>query len=560
MTRPLSRPAARVARALAVAIAVAVALAGCVAIPSSGGVNQGPLVQPGGGGSFVDLPQGPPKNASKEEIFADFLQAETSSAGGYGIARQFLTAKAAQSWDPTKSVLIREKPASPQDLGDNTFEYTVSTNSSVNALGVYSQQSTNSDESLTFTFSKVKGQWRINGLPDGIILSRDGFDNSFGEYPIYFYDPDFHYLVPDVRWFPIGTTVPNRIVAALIAGPSDWLQQGVVTTAFPAGVTAGSPVVIHNNSAVVDFSADAASAKPLERARMYQQLQTSLQSEDLSTISMTAHGAPMPVTDLSAANQQVVASVNSSPLVLKGKQFGFFPRLDSFGALSTQIVSLAPSAIVLDRAQSTAAVLAKGRVYRVTGSGQPKLIDSRPDLIGPSIDPSGYVWSVPSTDASAIVATGSDGISHAVASTIPSRSTVVSFDVSHDGTRVLMYLVTSAGPELIVAGIIRHDGLPVSLGELLQLPVSSQQPIDATWVDASTVAALTSADGGDTVTTYVIGGSTGESSTTEGAVHLAGAQDIDSLRLITGSGEVQQLRASGWQDIGVVASVLATQQ
>jgi hypothetical protein len=550
----------RRARGVVVALAAVLLLAGCVAIPSSGGVNQGPLVQSGGNGSsIVDLPLGPQKNASKTEIFADFLQAATSSLNNYGIAREFLTDKADQGWDPTESVLIREKPASPQDSGDNSVSYTVSTKASVNALGVYSEQATDSNETLNYSFSKVKGQWRISSLPDGIVLSRDSFENSFGDYPIYFFDPEYRYLVPDVRWFPTGSTVPNRIVLALIAGPAAWLQGGVVSTAFPAGVKAGSPVVVHNNTAVVDLSADVASAKALVRARIANQLGTSLDGQaGITQISITAHGAPVTVSNRGLSTQRAVAALSLPPLLQKGKQFGFWPRLEPL-QISTRIVDLAGTAVALDRAQTTAAVLTKAGVWRVTTTAA-KLVDARSGLIAPSIDPSGYVWSVPSADPSAIVAVGSDGIQHAVSSTIPSQSTIVSMDVSHDGTRLLIYLSTGTGPRLIVAGIVRRAGVPTSLGQLLDLPVSSAHPIDATWVDQSTVAALASADGEDSVTSYVIGGSPSDATTTEGAVHLVGALDLDSLRLITDSGQVQQLHASGWQDIGVTASVLATQQ
>jgi hypothetical protein len=101
--------------------------------------------------------------------------------------------------------------------------------------------------------------------------------------------------------------------------------------------------------------------------------------------------------------------------------------------------------------------------------------------------------------------------------------------------------------------------VPTSLGpQLLDLPVSSAQPLDATWIDQSTVAALASAADEDTVTSFVVGGSPSQTTTTENAVHLVGA-DVNSLRLITSGGEVQQLRATGWQDI-VPASILATQQ
>jgi Lipoprotein LpqB beta-propeller domain/Sporulation and spore germination len=546
-------------RAAFVAIFVAVALVGCVAIPSSGGVNPGPLVQSGGGAAPADLPLGPPRNASKTEMVNDFLQAATSAEGNYAIAKSFLTASAAQKWDPTKSVLVREKPATPQDIGDNTVDYAVSTKASVNALGVYVEQSTDSTQTFSYNFVKVGGQWRISDLPDGIVLSRTSFENFFQPYPIYFFDPDYRYLVPDVRWFPTGLTVQDRIVSALIAGPTEWLQGGVVASAFPAGVGRGSPVVIRNSTATVDFSANAASTKEPALARMQRQLEESLLSTNITSVAMTARGAPMPVPDSQRSKAVPANAINSSPLLQRGKQFGFWPGLSSLGAISTQIAALGGSAATLDRSQSTAAVLARGDVYLVTGAGA-KVVDSRQQLIAPSIDPFGYVWSVPATDASAIRAVASDGVVHSITSTVPAGATVVSLDVSHDGTRVLLYLATSAGPRLIVAGIVRRAGVPTSLGELLDLPVSSAQPIDAAWVDQMTVAALGSDSGEDSVVSYLIGGSPSEASTTEGGVRLVGGQDSESLRLLTQSGEVEQLRASGWQNIGVVASMLATQQ
>jgi hypothetical protein len=103
--------------------------------------------------------------------------------------------------------------------------------------------------------------------------------------------------------------------------------------------------------------------------------------------------------------------------------------------------------------------------------------------------------------------------------------------------------------------------VPTALGTpLLDLPVSSAVPIDATWVDPMTVAALGSDGGDDTVISYVIGGSPGDPSTTEGGVRLVGGTNSDTLRLLTESGQVEQLRATGWQNINVVASILATQQ
>jgi hypothetical protein len=541
------------------ALTVAMLLAGCVGIPSHSGVNPGPLVKNGQDAAPADIPLGPRPNASKTEMINDFLQAATSAVGNYAVAREFLTAKAAQSWVPTKSVLVREKPASPEDVGDNVVDYAVTTNASVNALGIYVEQGTDATQTLSYNFVKVNGQWRISDLPDGIVLSRTSFETAFASYPVYFFDPDFRYLVPDVRWFPSGSTVEDRIVTALIAGPTAWLQQGVVASAIPAGVQRGSPIVVRNSAAVVDFSASAAATKPQVRGRMRQQLEESLRGAGITSVSMTARGAPLAFPDSSDSHAVVAVPSQAAPLIQKGKQFGFFPGLQPIGGISAQIVGLNATAATLDRGQATAAVLAKLGVYFVTGSAQ-KLVDSRPGLIAPSIDTFGYVWSVPASDPAAIQVSGADGVAHQVASGLPSDATVVALDVSHDGTRVLIYLSTTTGPRLLVAGVIRRAGIPTSLGDPFDLPVSTDNPIDATWVDPTTVAALGSDSNGDAVTSYVLGGSPGDESRTDGAIRLVGGVDSDSLRLITDTGEVQQLRASGWQSIVSVATLLATQQ
>jgi hypothetical protein len=230
--------------------------------------------------------------------------------------------------------------------------------------------------------------------------------------------------------------------------------------------------------------------------------------------------------------------------------------------MSNLIVGLGANAVTLGRDQTSAAVLAQGDAYLVlSDSAQPILVDHRPHLIAPSIDPQRFAWTVPSTDAIAIRATGSDGVSHPVSSSVPRNSQIVALAVSHDGARVLVYLKTTTGPELAVAGILRRaDGVPIGLGPLLDLPVAPMTPIDATWVDDQSVAALGHTGEEDTVFSYVIGGSGSDPASTTNALSIAGGSSIDDLRLLNSSGQVQQLRSSGWQNIGIKASVLAIQQ
>ena len=97
-----------------------------------------------------------------------------------------------------------------------------------------------------------------------------------------------------------------------------------------------------------------------------------------------------------------------------------------------------------------------------------------------------------------------------------------------------------------------------SLGPVLELPVSSADPIGATWVDDRSVAALSTSDGNDTVITYMIGGTSSTPTTTENAEQIVGGSGPDNLRVLTSSGQVQQLRSSGWQNTGFTGTLLAT--
>jgi hypothetical protein len=560
MTDPSRRMRGRLARALAVTMLLSLGLAGCVGIPKSGGVNVGPPVQsannepPG-----ADIPAAPPTGATKDEILTDFMQAVVSPENDYSIARLYLTQTADHSWDPTKSVLIREGSPDTEDLPTGSMLYTVQTKAAIDADGIYSEQNFDSSQALSFSFKKVDKQWRISSLADGIVISRDSFNNDFHEQTLYFFDPTFRYLIPDVRWFPTGSTVQTRVVSALLGGPSETLQGGVVVSAFPEGTKLQKVVDLRANTATVDLSTDAAGQKSLAQSRMLTQLQTSLSSTSVTNVSISVGGAPLQISQ--AATATVALAVDPAALVREGKKFGFAPRLDSIGKISAQVAAVDASAVSLSRDQSSAAALGKGGVYLLSDAANAaRLVDSRSGLIAPSIDPFGYVWSVPSNDPSAIQVTDGDGKSLSIAAAVPRNSKVVALQVSHDGTRVLMYLKTTSAPRLVIIGVVRRGDVPTSLGVPIDLPVSSAAPIDATWVDADSVAALASSGGGVTVTTYTIGGTAGDPSTTADAVHIVGGSREDQLRVITSTGQVLQLASSGWQETSITASVLATQQ
>ena len=248
------------------AFAVLLALAGCVGVPSGGGVQVGPMIDDpdNPGVEFVVL--GPTPDATPDEILAGFMQAVRAPQSNFQVARSFFTAEMASSWEPDAGTLIRSGAATitVADAPD-TLSYTVTTGAIVDNRGRYSEPPP-AGQTLTYGFAQEDGQWRINSAPKGIVLSRSSFSLVFAEQSLYFFDPSYRYLVPDVRWFAKRSNITRDTVTALLAGPSDWLVQAGVT-AFPQVTTLGS-VSVQAGQAIVDLSNEVINSSPAARDQM----------------------------------------------------------------------------------------------------------------------------------------------------------------------------------------------------------------------------------------------------------------------------------------------------
>jgi hypothetical protein len=549
--------------AVAAALLVSLALSACVSIPTNGDVVAGDPVTEDEAFPFAALPSGPQADSTQQEILADFMQAATSPENNYEIARLFLTPSAAEDWSPNASVLIRDGGGTMATTTPDTLEYSVLTSASVNSVGLYREDRDQATQRLSFEFAEVDGQWRINTLPDGTVLSRDTFEAAFDPHALYFFDPSYSYLIPDLRWFPTRSNVPNRLVTALLGGQASWLQQGATLTAFPQGTQLATPVDVRSGVATIDLTDEVAEMGNLDKARMLQQLQSSLGTLSVNTVALTVRSVPLPVPDPGSSAASITPPVDTEALVRLDDEFGF-ATADTFTpitGLSSQVIGVDARAATVARGQAAAALLGTGGVYlSQIGEDDPLLVDDRADLIAPSIDTWNYVWSVPATAPAAVRAVGPDGVPHDITSTLPTDGSVVSLDVSRDGARVLVYLATDAGPRLKVGAVLRRDGVPTGLGELIDLPVGGDAPLDATWVDDRTVATLAFEDGAETVTVFPIGGPEESLGRAEGGTSIVGGNGTEQLRVLTAEGAILQRRASGWQSTGLAAAFLATQQ
>ncbi|RFA08466.1 hypothetical protein B7R54_03930 [Subtercola boreus] len=551
----------RATAVLAVAVAAVLTLAGCTGIPDSGGVHAQPASSAPEDIDVILLPPGPVPDANQTQILNGFLQAAASPQNDYAVARSFLSKGFQKQWDPNAGVLIDagQLAFNPGET-DTAMSVSVTPQAEVDGTGEYVENTSTSSVTIPFQFTQEDGQWRINMADPGIILEQSRFSQVFSSHSLYFYDPTYTYLVPDVRWFPKDETTGTRVVKALLAGPAPWLGQGAVVTAFPDG-TETSSVVVSSGKANVDLSNQVLTQTPEAQQRMQAQLDTSLGSvASVAAVAITVNQSPLTIP--AAASPIFAPRVDPKPLVLQAGAFGYLTSsaLVPLAGLSDKVQALAPLSVT-----SSANVLAVGTatgVYAVQSGDNPGvLVDSREGLLAPTLDPSGYVWTVPVSAPNAVQAYGSDGTVHPVAVDWDGASSIVSLDVSRDGTRVLAFTVTDGLPRLMVAAVIRNSaGAPERLGDPVTLASGSGTPLDATWVDASSVASLTvTAGGDDRVVLQEIGGMSSTLGIPVKAASLSGSNDVSGLWLLTSTGELQQQRGSGWQTTAKAVSLLATQ-
>jgi hypothetical protein len=478
------------------------------------------------------------------------------------VARDFLTDDFSSTWNPNAGALISSSPVVSSPAGTDALQILVSVSAELDAAGRYTTNATPQTTPLQFQFKKDKaGQWRISSAPDGTLLTPNRFSSIFQSYDLYFFDPSFQYLVPDRRWFADSGSITRLIVKGLLAGPSDWLSGGVLLSAFPPGTTLTSTPTVSNGRITVDLSSQVSAESAVAQRRMAQQLTQSFSTlATVGAVSITVGGFPLAIGDGPVPDH--LETVLTDPVGFDKGAFGTLidGAVRPLPGVGAAIDKLSPAGAAVGRNGSDVAVLNASGVSIVRSGAAAQLLDKRPNLAVPSMDPEGFVWTVPTDQPGAIIAYDTQGKPHPVAFTYD--GTVVSLDVSRDGTRVLIALATSSGPKLVVAGIVRDKDLtPTSLGPPVYPAIGSGDLIDASWVDAGSVVVL-SRDGSSTaVDSYPLGGPKQSLSSLQNGAEIVGGNGQDGIRVLDSSGAVFAPSGSfGWQNTGLHASFLASQQ
>lgn len=551
--------------ALLMLCCASVVLSACATLPVAGPVMPGTSVS--GAGTAPDFsfrPSPPQADANAQQIVEGFLRAATGPTDNWSVARQYLLP--GTTWNPNAGVVVDNQSersyqlsGGGEDEDDAKITLTVRPHAGVDADGSYTVSSAG-EMPLNFELARNEaGQWRISSAPPGIVLSDLDFPNVFRRYEVMFFDPSWQFLVPDSRWF-VSSSAPTRIAMVLAgSGAADWLNRGVVS-AIPQDVTLAAPAVTVNAGvATVELSEQALALSSEMLARVRTQFEASLLGARISTVILSVGGVPLQAQQASVLSTKVPNSALvqvDGTLLRQGSN-----AASALPVLTRSLDSLTVRAMQLSYAGNELAVLdTNSAVWRVDALDAVAL-DIREDLIEPSIDPYGYIWSVPKRAPQAIDVFAASGEVSRVAKAWPEAIQIGQMQLSRDGTRVAAVVEVNARHELWAAAVIRDtSGAPVELGEPVLMSEISELPLDLTWLSDAGVGVLLSSSERSSVLVQVIGSPARTISAPAAAVAIAGENSADVLFLLDSSGVLYGLRGTHWQRTASEVQVLGTQQ
>ncbi|NUP74906.1 MAG: hypothetical protein HOQ07_09720, partial [Sinomonas sp.] len=521
-------------------------------------------------------PPGPQPGAGAQAVIEGFFNAGSGYQNDFTVARQFLAPANAVSWKPSQRTLVyRGSPSVVQADRPNAYRYQLDVAYSVDQDGVMTQYPPGTKQSIDVEVNQVDGQWRLSKLPDGTVIPEETFKVLYRPFSIYFFDPAFAVLVPDVRWFIDNSGIAKSLVSALIAGPAPYLK-AAVSNAFPSGIKLErESVPIVGNIAQVDLTPELRDASFTDRQRIHSQLVKTLSAlpsvggvslrtnqTEVAIEDPTAGKAAEPVVDPKVPSWQV--GVAGNEIVQYGSKQA--SKIDGIGSVS----AFGPQYPAAAASQHVYAFLgADGKALYSVLPGQPaRLLDSRQRFSPPSVDPREWVWSAGpgangGTEVAAFnpvsVAQGADIPHVTVAASWLAGRTVKALRVARDGARILVLSEADGQTVLQVAGIVRGpDGAPRALTDPLTLPMTAKNADVALRVDESTIV-VSGTSSGDPVAPELVslqGGDPRQLSPLPGIQSMSAGNGEQSIYAMTRDGIFLLVRTS-WIEQGKGAAQLA---
>jgi hypothetical protein len=539
----MSRRGVRTAQVVRTAglVAVAALLAGCVRMPTSG-----PVVESEATGSSQDTPgisfdpRPPQAGQATAEIVEGFFEAMKATPVSVSVARQFLSREAAEAWVPEQQILTYS------ELGDPTAGTSVRVQ--LNDVNTYDArgawQRTDGGATLSLGLVKEDGEWRIDEVPDALIVPDTWFDDWYERASLYYFDPTSEIMVPEPVFVPRGEQFASSLVRGLLTRSSADLED-VTRTYFPPGTTHGLSVPITSGIAQVSLSGDPDAVDELTAQQMLAQLVWTLRQEPrIGAVQLSIGG-------------RTIVGPSGSPQVSLQFGSGYDPNgvpattdlfaLDEGRVVSGEMGALAPTLGPLGQEdsgydlRSVGASLSGGRVAGVTATGTDLVVapteaptgevatvlSGALDLAAPHWDYRDRIWVLDRGNGRARIFQVVDGAADEV--TVPGLTgrRLTELIVSRDGSR-LVAVVRTGKADRVLSVRVRHDAGGAVVG--FTAPQALPEPTDGTarirdiaWRSPTTVSVLRDiiTEGLSQVRTVSVDGAPGEI-TTGGTTTLRG--------------------------------------
>ncbi|WP_408995447.1 LpqB family beta-propeller domain-containing protein [Streptomyces caniscabiei] len=223
----------------------AVLLAGCASMPDSGDMRDVEST-PRQDAQVRVFALPPAEDAEPQEIVQGFLEALTSDDPNYETARRYLTGDALKTWDPGASttVLVEAPTAYTRVTGDRSdadeygFELSGKNVARVDGQHAYTPAGGQYRKPVHLTRVKESGQWRIDELPQGLVLGRSDFERNYKSINKYYFTSAAQSGEPGTVADPVYVRSQvdpvTQVVRDVLKGPTSWLNP-VARTSFPSG-------------------------------------------------------------------------------------------------------------------------------------------------------------------------------------------------------------------------------------------------------------------------------------------------------------------------------------
>ncbi|MGW6024802.1 LpqB family beta-propeller domain-containing protein [Streptomyces sp. NPDC055099] len=232
-------------------VSCGVLLAGCASMPDSGNLKAVDASQRPDSQSQVRVYAMPPgENAGPVEIVQGFLEALTSDDPEFAMARKYLTKEASKGWNPDVQTTVLESGPTPGtgSVGDGdtgrTFPLTGRKVAIVDDEHAYQLDDAAYNQSVHLTQQDGPNgkEWRIDRVPQGVVLGQSDFQRIYWSVNKYYFATRSsgatgggqEGLVADPVYIRQRIDPVTESVKALFDGPTTWLKQ-VVGTRFPTG-------------------------------------------------------------------------------------------------------------------------------------------------------------------------------------------------------------------------------------------------------------------------------------------------------------------------------------